>query len=327
MRNRVYDAFSHIKAEDSLKQNTYAFLQKRISRKKNVTVRRLALAFASVVVLCAAGLFSYNLYFTEIAFVDIDVNPSIELSLNRFDRVVDVYAYNDDGQEVLNNVNIKNKSYRDALKILLDEMIERGYLSDSGLITVTLQMKNDTNVKELLSALRASVDSVLQAENQTVEQNIFAVDSNTKNHAHEQNLTPAKYLAILELQSVDPTATFESCRDHTISEIRQQTHAHANESHGNEGDGHESELASSSDSTSGSSSGGSQDHSSPDSEHGSIEHESTKGTENYNQNKNGHEQPPTTNRTTDNGAPNSTHNNAPQTNEKHDSEVQHEDNH
>ena len=109
MKNRVYDAFDHIKAEDRLKQNTYAFLQKRMSRKKNVAVRRFSLAFASIVGLCVAGLISYSLYFTEIAFVDIDVNPSIELSLNRFDRVVDVYAYNDDGQEILDNVSIKNK--------------------------------------------------------------------------------------------------------------------------------------------------------------------------------------------------------------------------
>jgi hypothetical protein len=121
-------------------------------------------------------------------------------------------------------------------------------MSKSQLFTATLQMKNDASERGLLDALRSSVDSALQSQNTFVEQDIFAVDSDTKTHAHQHGLTPAKYLAILELQAVDPTATFDNCRSHSIDEIKQQTHEHMNGEHG-----------SGSDHTQG--------HASPDSEH------------------------------------------------------------
>jgi hypothetical protein len=35
------------------------------------------------------------------AYVDIDVNPGVELILNRYSRVIDVSAYNDDGADLL----------------------------------------------------------------------------------------------------------------------------------------------------------------------------------------------------------------------------------
>jgi hypothetical protein len=229
LENRFKDALNDIKAEEQLKSSTMAFLRKKVYQKKQVSFRRFAGAFASLAIVLFAGLFSHNLYFTESAYIDIDVNPSIELTLNRFDRVIGVYAYNEDGQRVLDTVNIRNKSYQDALSALVDKMVELGYIKDSGLFTATLQTKNGEASKEKLDALISYLDSVLQSDGRTVEENIFVVNSETKTHAHDQNLTPAKYLAILELQSFDPTATFDSCRDHSISEINQQIHDHEND--------------------------------------------------------------------------------------------------
>lgn len=229
MENRFKDALNDIKAEEQLKSGTMAFLRKKVYQKKQVSFRRFAVTFASLVIVLFAGLFSYNLYFTESAYVDIDVNPSIELTLNRFDRVIGVYAYNEDGQRVLDTVNIRNKSYQDALSALVDKMVELGYIKDSGLFTATLQTKDGEASKEKLDTLISYLDSVLQSGGRTVEENIFVVDSETKTRAHDQNLTPAKYLAILELQSLDPTVTFDSCRDHSISEINQQIHDHKND--------------------------------------------------------------------------------------------------
>ena len=39
-----------------------------------------------------------------VTYVGIDVNPSIELALNRFNIVVETHALNDDGQRTLDEV-------------------------------------------------------------------------------------------------------------------------------------------------------------------------------------------------------------------------------
>lgn len=229
MKNRVYDALTEIKAEEQLKQNTLAFLQKQVYQKrKKHTAQRLSVTFASLAIAVFAVVFSCNLYFTESAYMDIDVNPGIELTLNRFDRVIGAYAYNEDGRDVLDAVDIRHNSYEDALTKIIEKMSSLGYLKSSGLFTATLQAKDIDAERENLTAMRSCIDSALQAYDQSIEQNIFSVDSATKIHAHEQNLTPAKYLAILELQELDPSVTFNGCRNHSISDIKQQTKCHMN---------------------------------------------------------------------------------------------------
>ncbi len=232
MKNRIYTALDEIKAEDQLKKNIYSFLQKRVYRKKNMICKRFIVVFASVAAIFAVGLFSYNLYFTETAFIDVDVNPSIELTLNRFGYIISTYAYNEDGEKVLSEINIKNEAYQNALRILIDKMAEMGYINDAGLFTATLQMKDEISGRERLDSLKAYIDSVLQSDGKRMEQDVFSVDGTTKNRSHRQNMTPAKYLAIIELQSVDPAATFDRCRGHSISKIKQRTHGHMRRGHG-----------------------------------------------------------------------------------------------
>ena len=72
MTNRVQDAFDCIKADKDLKAG-YSWVQRPVS------------------------------------YVSIDVNPSIELALNRFDRVVYAAAYNLEGEEILNGLSLKGK--------------------------------------------------------------------------------------------------------------------------------------------------------------------------------------------------------------------------
>ena len=64
-----------------------------------VAWRRAAAALAACLVLAVIGLTGSRLYFEETAFVDIDVNPSIELGINRFDIVVSARAVAASGGE------------------------------------------------------------------------------------------------------------------------------------------------------------------------------------------------------------------------------------
>lgn len=222
MANRIHDAYNSIKAEEKLKQNTRSFLEQKIDKKKGFSLRRFTVAFTSVCLLIFAGLFSYNRYFTGTAFVDIDVNPSIELTLNRFDRVIASDAYNEDGVAILSEVSIQHKTYKEALKILIDEMVAKGYIRDSSLLSATLQMDDSQNEEKIFNNFKSYIDSLLEDSGKTVEQNVFEVDITTKITSHDLHLTPAKYLAIKELQTLDPTASFNSCRNHTIREINQK---------------------------------------------------------------------------------------------------------
>lgn len=62
--------------------------------------------------------------------ISIDVNPSIELALNCFDSVVNVLVYNNDGIEVLKELDLKGKSYKEAIDRVLDSQEFISYIKE-----------------------------------------------------------------------------------------------------------------------------------------------------------------------------------------------------
>jgi uncharacterized membrane protein YgcG len=250
--NRIRKALHSIRAEEQLKRDTMAFLrdqaydkqaisqqpaiQQSITKQRRAGNRRLVAAFASVLLVLVAGMASFKLVFTETAYIDIEANPGIELRINRFNQVIGVYAYNDDGQKVLNSVDVMFRPYDDAFAIIVEKVIELGYVQDQGLFCVTIQT-DDTDETSMLDTLGSRLRSVLLTHEQAVEQEVFTVDANTRTCARQQNLTPAKYLAIIELQEVDASATFDNCRDQSVNQIRQRTRKHQHEEEPGHGHG------------------------------------------------------------------------------------------
>ena len=237
MTGNIKTAFGEIKAEDALKTNTFKFLQgaiqKREQAKPYARFRRFAVALACLVFIILPGFFSYQLYFTPSAYVDVDVNPSLALTLNRFDRVIDAYAYNPDGEAVLEASNVRHKKYNDAIGILIDIMLQKGFAPEDSLISVTLQTNNGDKEPRMLSVIQSAVRN----HHSTARIEAFTVGDQMRNAAYTLNLSPAKYLAIQELIEVDPTVTVDGCKHRSIIEIRQMTERHSGNHHG-AGQGH-----------------------------------------------------------------------------------------
>lgn len=225
MTYKLKRALGGVRAEDQLKQSTMRYLQNEMQKRNTSHARRpagrIVIVFASLVVVVLSGVLFQGLYFTPTAYVGVDVNPSIELTLNRFDRVIDAYAYNDDGEGILSGLSVRHKSYDEALTVLMDAIGQKGYMQEGGLVSVTLQTDASSRETGLLASIRSSVTDFINEHHQGTQTDVFSVSDDTQSHAHELNVSPAMYLAIQELLAIDPAATVESCRDHSISELRQ----------------------------------------------------------------------------------------------------------
>ncbi len=70
-------------------------------------------ATACAALLLAIGITGYSWTKTPVSYISIDVNPSIELSLNRFGRVVSATAFNAEGRKILETLSLKatNRAY------------------------------------------------------------------------------------------------------------------------------------------------------------------------------------------------------------------------
>jgi hypothetical protein len=111
-------------------------------QKKGI-MKTVILIAAVLVVLLSIGSWAYASPYT---FVSLDVNPSIEFTLNRFNRVINVKAINDDGSEILVSLknDIMNNSIDDAVAETVEKIKENGYFDNADFIFTLNQEENDT---------------------------------------------------------------------------------------------------------------------------------------------------------------------------------------
>ena len=100
-----------------------------VGEKVNITLNtgRLCAMAASLVIVCA-GIGSY---FVPAGYVSVDINPSLMMTVNIYNRVIDVKSLNDDARVLLNKVNIKGKSAEDSVEMLIKTSEKIGYINDN----------------------------------------------------------------------------------------------------------------------------------------------------------------------------------------------------
>lgn len=227
----VRAAFAELHAPDELKTSTLAAIEARrredagarrpeaSPRKRGFKVLRRALAAAACVVALAAGVMGVSLYMKPAAYVGVDVNPSLELSVNAFGMVVGADALNDDGAAVLEDVSLANKAYADALDELLASDSMAPYLQGSPYVEVSVTASDDALAEELDQASAASLSAAGCAGG------CSRVDEETREAAHHAGMGVGRYAAAQELLALDPALTLDDCAHMTMRELRDRIDA------------------------------------------------------------------------------------------------------
>ncbi|ODU56268.1 MAG: hypothetical protein ABT01_04260 [Clostridium sp. SCN 57-10] len=129
-------------------------------------IRRVAAACACAVLLCAAGAFSL---LCPAAYIGIDVNPSIELTTNLFDRVLTATARNADAEEVLSGLRLRNVDLDTAVSAIIGSIVQHEYLKNGeGEIRITVQSGSGNRAVRLEERLVDDVRRALPVEQQRV---------------------------------------------------------------------------------------------------------------------------------------------------------------
>jgi len=214
MQDRIRAAFDSVHAEDALKERTRRFLAgktRNYAHGPAPAYRRLAPVLACFLFLLL-GLGRYWLYFLPTSYISIDVNPSIELGINRFDKVVSVEGYNADGEALAAALDIKYLDYDAALEQVLASDAVSACLSQDGLVTIGVIGSDAAHCQHLLDQVRTCADG----HGNTY---CYAASYDDLSQAHEAGLSYGKYRALLEAQALDPSITAEDVSQMTMREL------------------------------------------------------------------------------------------------------------
>ncbi len=86
-------------------------------------------------------------YIAPQTYVSLDVNPSIEYKLNSFDRVISVVAVNDDGEKIVQELDVQNDKITKAVLKTLEKLKAEGYLTEDEFAGVVIAVSNKSNDK------------------------------------------------------------------------------------------------------------------------------------------------------------------------------------
>jgi len=215
--NEIFkEIFGPIQAGEELKDRTKAFLIQKTQRYTGAGEARrgyrpCAAACACLLLVLLGGRW---LYFTPTAGISIDINPSIELGINRFDRVVSVDGFNEDGRELANALDVKYKNYAEAMEEIFHDDGVTALLSGDEVMAITVIGLDGRQSAKILS------DVATRTAEQSNTYCYFA-QSEEVAAAHEAGLSCGKYRAFLELRLLDPEITPEAVRGMTMREIRE----------------------------------------------------------------------------------------------------------
>jgi len=215
LTNKIRSSFEQIKASDSLKASTLRHLQAQRNRRG---LRRSpwkpALAFVctalALLLPVGAGWFLQ----TPVSYISIDVNPSVELSLNRLNRVISATAYHEDGTLALEEVSLKGLPYTEAIDGLLDSSAIGPYLTEESALSFTVAAENPERESDLLTGISGSPWSRSHGGQ------CYRADVASISEAHSFGMSFGKYAACLVLFQYDDTVSEEQCRHMTMAEIR-----------------------------------------------------------------------------------------------------------
>lgn len=214
MQDRIRAAFDSVHAEDALKERTRRFLAGKTRNYAHAPApayRRLAPVLACLLLL-VMGLGGYWAYFLPTSYISVDVNPSIELGINRFDKVVSVAGYNPDGEALAAALDIKYMDYTAALEQVLSSEAVTACLAQDGLLTIGVIGADLDHCQHLLDNVRACAQGHGKAY-------CYAASTAELSQAHSLGLSYGKYRALLEAQALDPSITAEDVSQMTMREL------------------------------------------------------------------------------------------------------------
>ena len=162
------------------------------SHKKVVSIgslRRNMVGSAAALFLIVAGVagtYSYN-NVLACSYVSLDINPSIEYTLNRQDKVVAVKGLNNDGQKIADELlSVRKVTLKEALQETKQLLTQKNYLKSGSSEDVLIDISTNNSARK--DTLKKEALSVFDTEQTKGELNLVLTESDLKEHKRANSL-------------------------------------------------------------------------------------------------------------------------------------------
>lgn len=117
---------------------------------------------ALVLVGGGGGYYYYSANNAVASLVSLDVNPSIQLEVNKNEKVLSATPMNDDGAEILDGMDLKGTQADVAMYAIIGSLLQHGYVDElANSILITVEDDDQVRGEKLQQELTAQADAAL----------------------------------------------------------------------------------------------------------------------------------------------------------------------
>lgn len=212
--NNPLQELDNIHASQETKDKTFNYIFNQKHRKYNYRRFLIIPVMACIILLFISLSFQLSINSEPVAYVSLDINPSIELHLDKSNVIIETIAYNKDAKKILNKVNLKGENLQSAILTLLNDKKYETYLQN-GLLEVSVFADDQEISTEIESTLNGLFEKHLKSDQYHCSQ----VDQKTHHNASSHHMTAGKYQIIETIMSYTSKYSFEELNNCSIKKL------------------------------------------------------------------------------------------------------------
>ncbi len=134
---------------------------------KNTIIKKwIPIAAAFVLILSAVLITGIVGFGGSDAIIAFDVNPSIEIEINKHEEVKEIRALNDEAREVIGEMDLEGVDLDVAVNAIIGSMVKKGYIStEQNSILVSIDTKSGRQSDKLREKLAGEINTLLEGSN------------------------------------------------------------------------------------------------------------------------------------------------------------------
>lgn len=155
------------------------------------------------------------------AYVALDINPSLELSIDEHKDVLQVTPLNEDAEQLLTKLNLKGKPVAKAINAVALEAAKQGFIKPDGDILVTASDAGTTeiNLSDLEKELMTSVETSLKQSGIAGHVGGVLVTQKDREAAQALGLSPGKYALYRQAQASDIEISVDDLKKQSVTNL------------------------------------------------------------------------------------------------------------
>ena len=215
---------------DERKGTVIPMTTKKTTKKRWTT---LAAACLALVLLGGGGIF-YQQAHAVASVVSLDVNPSIELKVNKSEKVLVCTPFNEDAKAILADMgggaDLKGAKLDVAVNAIVGSLVRNGYLNSiSSAIMISVEDNDTARAEKLQRELTSTVDGVLQTSEAkaSVLTQTLTQDAGLEQQARENGISTGKAALVNRVLALNPALKFDALAKLSVEELKDLAEAGA----------------------------------------------------------------------------------------------------